>query len=493
MAGFIGSANLLPGRGQRRLAVAGRRARSGHGLDDRRRRRPATLAPATDVTVMLRPERLDAARAASRSTAAPSSATIKEVIYQGSEIRLIVDLDDRHRDHRRRSTPTTATELTRPGNLVTLTWAPERAVRAAGPHRDRRCHQHRLRRGRGDDGGQALDADGDVRPMTAGRPTTAGTMSTGRRVPDRRRRRRPPARSARSLLSSVGGSDGGAGPTVVTGDERRRRRRHRAGRRRSSTSSTGPSTSTSTEDGETGTDRPVPATRPGISVNYSETWNDNNEAYGKEFVAYLEAGNPTPWDIAVPTYWMAARLKAQGLAGTAPVQPHPELREPRARSTSTSPGTRARKFNLPWQAGFTGFAYNIAETGRELQSINELFDPEFAGKIGFFTEMRDTLGLVMLGQGNDPANPTEDTINAGARHDRAGQERRPDPPLHRQRLPPGHRERELRRLHRVVRRHRPVVEPRRAVRLPRGGGDVVVRHDGDPDRARPTASPRRSS
>ena len=82
--------------------------------------------------------------------------------------------------------------------------------------------------------------------------------------------------------------------------------------------------------------------------------------------------------------------------------------EPQYLNVTWDPGG---KFNLPWQAGVTGFAYNIAETGRELGSINDLFDPEFAGRIGFFTEMRDTLGLVMLGQGNDPSNPTEDTIN----------------------------------------------------------------------------------
>jgi spermidine/putrescine transport system substrate-binding protein len=70
------------------------------------------------------------------------------------------------------------------------------------------------------------------------------------------------------------------------------------------------------------------------------------------------------------------------------------------------------KFNLPWQAGVTGFAYNIAETGRELTSINELFNPEWAGRVGFFTEMRDSLGLVMLGMGNDPTQPTEETTTA---------------------------------------------------------------------------------
>ena len=120
----------------------------------------------------------------------------------------------------------------------------------------------------------------------------------------------PPARSARCSLSSVGGGDGGDG-----GRQRRRdRRRPAAGSGRAP-----PSVDIlnwteyidPTEDGDVGTvDRFQDET--GISVNYSETFNDNNEVYGKEFAAYLDAGNPTPWDIAMPTYWMAARLKSKG-------------------------------------------------------------------------------------------------------------------------------------------------------------------------------------
>ena len=164
-----------------------------------------------------------------------------------------------------------------------------------------------------------------------------------------------------------------------------------------------------TEDGEVGTiDRFQDET--GISVNYSETWNDNNEAYGKEFVAYLEAGNPTPGTSpSRPTGWPLA-CKSDGWLAPIPYNLIPNYvnLEPQYLNVTWDPGG---KFNLPWQAGVTGFAYNIAETGRELTSVNELFDPEFAGRIGFFTEMRDSLGLVMLGMGNDPANPTEDTIN----------------------------------------------------------------------------------
>ena len=163
-----------------------------------------------------------------------------------------------------------------------------------------------------------------------------------------------------------------------------------------------------TEEGEVGSvDRFQDET--GVSVNYSETWNDNNEAYGKEFVAYMEAGNPTPWDIAVPTYWLAARLKSDGYLAPIPYNLIPNYvnLEPQYLNVAWDPGG---KFNLPWQGGITGFAYNIAETGRELTSVNELFNPEFAGRVGFFTEMRDSLGLVMLGMGNDPTNPKEDDI-----------------------------------------------------------------------------------
>ena len=61
------------------------------------------------------------------------------------------------------------------------------------------------------------------------------------------------------------------------------------------------------------------------------------------------------------------------------------------------------KYSLPWQSGMTGIAYNIADTGRELTSVDDLFDPEFKGKIGMLTEMRDTVGLSCCSTGNDPA------------------------------------------------------------------------------------------
>jgi spermidine/putrescine transport system substrate-binding protein len=56
----------------------------------------------------------------------------------------------------------------------------------------------------------------------------------------------------------------------------------------------------------------------------------------------------------------------------------------------------------------TGIAYNIAETGRELTSVDDLFDPAFNGRIGMLTEMRDTVGLMLLSTGVNPEDATYD-------------------------------------------------------------------------------------
>ena len=60
----------------------------------------------------------------------------------------------------------------------------------------------------------------------------------------------------------------------------------------------------------------------------------------------------------------------------------------------------------------TGIGYNPKKTGRELTSINDIFDPKFKGQVTMLTEMRDTIGLVMLGKGKDPAKATKADVEA---------------------------------------------------------------------------------
>jgi len=76
---------------------------------------------------------------------------------------------------------------------------------------------------------------------------------------------------------------------------------------------------------------------------------------------------------------------------------------PSLRNPSWDPQQR---FSLPWQTGIAGIAYNIKATGRELRSIDDLFDPKLKGRVSALLEMRDTMGLLMLADGQDVTHPS---------------------------------------------------------------------------------------
>jgi spermidine/putrescine transport system substrate-binding protein len=148
----------------------------------------------------------------------------------------------------------------------------------------------------------------------------------------------------------------------------------------------------------------------GIKVEYTEDVNDNNEFFAK-IDEPLKRGQSIDRDIVVLTDWMAGRLVRLGYT-----QPIDDSKFPNRanlvdslRDVGFDPG---RKFTMPWLSGMTGVGYNPKKTGRELTSINDIFDPKFKGQVTMLTEMRDTLGLVMLGEGKDPASCTVDDAKA---------------------------------------------------------------------------------
>jgi spermidine/putrescine transport system substrate-binding protein len=142
----------------------------------------------------------------------------------------------------------------------------------------------------------------------------------------------------------------------------------------------------------------------GIDFSYTENFNDNNEYFAR-VQADLAAGRDIGTDIIAPTYWMAGRLIGLGWVQEIPFDDIPNASNlvPELVNPSWDP---EGSFSLPWQSGMTGIAYNVSATGRELTSMADLFDPEFAGRIGMLTEMRDTVGLLLLLEGIDPAEAT---------------------------------------------------------------------------------------
>ncbi len=139
----------------------------------------------------------------------------------------------------------------------------------------------------------------------------------------------------------------------------------------------------------------------GIAVSYTQDINDNNEFFAK-INEPLNRGQNIGRDIVVLTDWMAGKMIRLGYVEELDKAniPNWENLSESLKDVSFDPG---RKYSLVWQSGFTGIGYNPELTGRELKSVNDIFDPEFAGHVTMLTEMRDTLGLVMLGMGVDPA------------------------------------------------------------------------------------------
>jgi len=143
----------------------------------------------------------------------------------------------------------------------------------------------------------------------------------------------------------------------------------------------------------------------GIKVEYTEDINDNNEYFAK-IDEPLKRSQSIDREIIVLTDWMAGRLITLGY--TAPLDdskfPNKANLVDNLRDVSFDPG---RKYSVPWLSGMTGVGFNPKKTGRELTSMNDIFDPKYKGQVTMLTEMRDTLGLIMLANGADPANCTK--------------------------------------------------------------------------------------
>jgi spermidine/putrescine transport system substrate-binding protein len=147
----------------------------------------------------------------------------------------------------------------------------------------------------------------------------------------------------------------------------------------------------------------------GIKMNYLEEVNDNTEWFAK-VQAQLSAGQPTGRDLAALTDWMVDRLIRLGWLEKLDHSKIPNIANLET-ALAEAPFDPDRTYSLPWQSGFTAIGYNPNLTGRELTSLEDIFDPAFAGRVAMLTESRDTLGLVMLTMGIDPATFTMDELH----------------------------------------------------------------------------------
>ncbi|MFJ7065227.1 spermidine/putrescine ABC transporter substrate-binding protein [Streptomyces sp. NPDC101115] len=155
------------------------------------------------------------------------------------------------------------------------------------------------------------------------------------------------------------------------------------------------------------------AKRTGIKVKYTEDINDNVEFFGK-IKPQLAAGQDTGRDLICVTDWLAARIIRLGWAQKLDPSHLPNAYanlSAQFRRPDWDPG---RAYSYPWTGISTVIAYNSKATGgKKVDSVTQLLDdPALKGRVGFLTEMRDSVGMTLLDMGKDPGTFTDADFDA---------------------------------------------------------------------------------
>jgi spermidine/putrescine transport system substrate-binding protein len=148
-------------------------------------------------------------------------------------------------------------------------------------------------------------------------------------------------------------------------------------------------------------------TASGITVDYKEDFNDNEEWFAK-VKEPLSRKQDIGSDLAVPTSDMAARIHNLGWVNDISDAGVPNKKN--LRSDVLPNVDPDRKWSAPYMSGLVGLAYNRAATGREITKIDDLWDPAFRGKVSLFSDAQTALGMIMLSQGGSPENPSTESV-----------------------------------------------------------------------------------
>jgi len=149
-----------------------------------------------------------------------------------------------------------------------------------------------------------------------------------------------------------------------------------------------------------------------VNVQYIEDINDNDSFFGK-IEGPLSQGQSVGRDLIVmtDTSGLPQRMIELGWLEKLDKAAIPNIKnlQPAQRHPNWDPN---REYSLPWQSGMTGIGYDPKKVGGTLNSVAELLtNPKFKGKVTLLTEMADTMGLVMLANGDDPSHVTDTSWN----------------------------------------------------------------------------------
>jgi spermidine/putrescine transport system substrate-binding protein len=151
----------------------------------------------------------------------------------------------------------------------------------------------------------------------------------------------------------------------------------------------------------------------GINMDYVEDINSYDEFFGK-MQPLLDKGESGGRSLMVANDVLARRMYQLGYLqrlDKEALAPAFKNLNPIASQGSDA----AHEYSIPWQGGMTGLIVN-KDLAPEIDSINDLFDPRYKGKVEMITELPEAIPLVMMGEGKDPLRASkQDWLDAIAK------------------------------------------------------------------------------
>jgi spermidine/putrescine transport system substrate-binding protein len=149
----------------------------------------------------------------------------------------------------------------------------------------------------------------------------------------------------------------------------------------------------------------------GIKVKYMEVI-DDNDSFTSKVTPQLRLKKDIGYDLVVPTEWMAARWIKSGFAQKIDASSIPNKKNLISFLSNRGLDPK-RDFTLPWAGVIAGLSWNKAKLPKGIQTLEDKVHPErglfsnplLKGKIEVLSEMRDTIGLILMWQGVDIAKP----------------------------------------------------------------------------------------
>ena len=139
----------------------------------------------------------------------------------------------------------------------------------------------------------------------------------------------------------------------------------------------------------------------GITVDYTDDVNDNQEFYAK-VKNQLASCQTVGRDIMVLTDWMAAKMISLGWIQPLDADKIPNVHDRLIKPLQGKAWDPDLTYHVPWQSGLTGIAYNAKQTG-EVKSFSELLTrSDLKGRVTLLTEMRDTMAFMVKVAGGNP-------------------------------------------------------------------------------------------